>query len=1412
MRILIGIVFFLYLVTGTWSVAFTQISSPYFKHITSDEGLASNRMLCIFQDRTGFMWFGTEDGLVRYDAVGFEVFRKKQGLSHNRIISLAEDRINGNLWIGTNRGLNYFNRSENRFSQSVFKLPPNDSSLVRSQLKSILVDRSNHLWVSTGARVYYYNDLNTQPVVYRFSTGNTVQSVFQDSKKRIWVGALNGLYQIDTIKHSFSKFDLPEDTVEVIHLYEDSRQFLWVSTMNNGLFVITSKGVAHYSKQNKMLNRDRVSGVVEDDKGNMYIAVRDGNGLHYLDYKTGQINIYSPDIFEPSSINSSAPTCIYKDRFGNIWIGSFANGVNFLDHNKKPFVHYKANFKSNGLMNNNIRSVFQDSDGEIWIGTRDGGGLSKFSPATGTFVNYRPEPGNPYSLTDDYVIAVNEAAPGKLIYGTYNKGLGIFDKKSGRFYHVKENPKDNPKLSEDYIYHVSKDRYDSIWISNKTTVYTFDLKTRSFKTRFVLRDIRDMLDYSKDEIYFISSRYGLYIYNRNTNKLTNYRNVPSDPKSLSNNYVYSIARDSKGKIWLATNGGGVNIFDPVTKKFKAFKSENGLPNDNTCGVLIDKHDNVWISAFHGLARLDNKTKKIRVYDLYDGLQGNEFERQACFKMRSGEMIFGGTNGFNYFHPDSIKDNPIVPTVVINGFYLFNKPVLVNEPGAPLKKHISLTGELVLNHKQSVFTFDFIALNYTSPEKNQYAYKLEGLEADWNKVGNKRSATYTSLPPGNYIFRVKASNNDGVWNETGASLRITVLPPWWNSWWFRLFIVFAIASAIVFFFYYRTRSLNLQKEKLALMVEERTSQIEVQNTQLKEQKNQLEEQNVEIAAQRDHVMKLNSKIKKINETRLRFFTNVSHEFRTPLTLMMAPVDKLLSACPPEDEKREPLLMIKRNSVRLLNLINELMTFRSIEANKSDLKLGKCDILKFIREIASSFQVMAEQRSVIYSIKGDNIEIEAWIDKFRFEMILFNLISNAFKYTHDGGSIDISVSVWDSPEKLVLNSDEVVMGKTLANCRYFEVNVKDTGTGISQSNLSQIFEQFYRENSDAKVVGSGIGLAMTLELVKLHKGFIKVQSTKGKGSVFTVRIPLEIKHFDNYSLDENQVFEAEYSKAQVQNYMDGACLIASHNQHEKGKYKKHLLIVEDNDELRNFIVRHLMENYRVSEASNGSIAFDMAAKYTPDLVVSDVMMPEMDGIELCKKLKNDLHTCHIPVILLTALASAENQVAGFQTGADDYLSKPFDISVLEARIANLIQSREKLRHLFSASTDVMPGEMVSNSQDEKFIQKAVDIINENISNPDFGVNELVSGMYVSRSLLHKKFVSLTNLAPVDFITTMRLKTAIKVMGSSNFSISEIASQVGYNDPNYFARIFKKHFGKNPKAYMDALRNKDQITTVS
>ncbi|MGB5262557.1 MAG: ATP-binding protein, partial [Lutimonas sp.] len=855
-----------------------------------------------------------------------------------------------------------------------------------------------------------------------------------------------------------------------------------------------------------------------------------------------------------------------------------------------------------------------------------------------------------------------------------------------------------------------------------------------------------------------------------------FKNIPGDKTSLSHNYILAMYESNIGEIWIGTFGGGINrlIYNEQNDDFafESYSDIDGLPNNVIKGILEDDRNNLWISTNKGLSKFNPENKTFKNYDVNDGLQSNEFQELACLKRENGEMIFGGINGFNVFYPNDIKDNNLPPESVITKLSIFNKAIGVGEEmngRIVLDKPIDQLEEISLKYKENSFSIDFTALHYAAPKKNKFAYMLEGFDEDWiHTSSGKRTASYTHLEPGTYEFFVKTSNNDGVWDATPLVLRIKVIPPFWRT---PIAFLFYCLLGIGFVWIFISYTLIGTREKHQLELE--------------------------------HLEK--GKNDEIQQMKLEFFTNISHEFRTPLTLIKGPLDYLLKDGDKldKDSLRFQYRIIQKNTDTLMKLVNQILDFRKLNQGKMKLVVRKGIISDFVQEIGETFQFLAHKKETKFEIHKPDEIVESWYDHDAVEKIVSNLLSNAFKFTPDGGSIDVVVKY---ETKTLDISDELRSNEQVVN--FVRIEVKDSGQGIDVENQKQIFDRFYvdkgpkGQNSE----GVGVGLSFVKSLVELHQGTIDVKSDSGKGTTFIVRLPANIEAYKNVEgitckEDDDPDFLARTSE------MDSFAIETNDEIEDKNMIKAKskkpiLLIVDDNEEIRQFISQVFQEYYVIYEAENGKLAFEMAMRIMPNLIITDVLMPIMDGYELCEKLKSTNTTSHIPVIMLTAKISDENELLGRKIGADGYVRKPFDIELLRIQIENILKNRDQLRKRFNVEVNMLPKEVTVNSVDESFLQQAMDIVERNMMNTEFNVEMLVKEMGYSRSNLYLKFKEITGLSSSEFIRNIRLKRAIQLFESSNLSVKEIMYMTGFNTASYFAKCFKKQFGVVPSEYVKNL----------
>jgi signal transduction histidine kinase/DNA-binding response OmpR family regulator len=903
---------------------------------------------------------------------------------------------------------------------------------------------------------------------------------------------------------------------------------------------------------------------------------------------------------------------------------------------------------------------------------------------------------------------------------------------------------------------------------------------------------------------------GLNKFARDEEEFTRYLSNPSDSNTLSDNAVYVIYEDTliaRNTLWIGTRNG-LNRFDVEHETFTRYTEQNGLPNNTIAGILSDRRGNLWISTFHGLAKLvlspanggvnsaegfDPRIETFRNYHPSDGLQSYEFNQRACYEGKDGTLYFGGINGLNFFHPDSIRDNPHVPPVMLTDFQIFNNSVKPRSD-APLKQSISITEQITLSYKHSVFSFEFAALDYTAPERNQYAYKLEGFNDKWIDLGTRRFVTFTNLDPGEYVLRVKGSNNDGVWNEDGASLKIIISPPPWKTWWaYTLYVLFGLGLVYVF------RRFEMSKIKLAH----------------------------DLKLQRLEAQKLHE----VDQIKSRFFANISHEFRTPLTLILGPLERLLAG-DWQGNPHEQYGLMHRSAKRLLHLINQLLDLSKLEEGSMPLRAKPENLIHLLKFIVASFASLAERKQILLRLdasalpKSDGSEVEplvVYLDRDKFEKCMNNLLANAIKFTPAGGEVSVAVAVAGGSDQ---NGDgrgekgegRRVMGEKRlspiafrpSHFTFVQIAIKDTGIGIPADQLDKIFDRFYQVADERtsththKREGTGIGLALTKELIELHRGKIHVESELGKGSTFIVRLPLGKEH-----LKPEEIVEAsdQSSVASDQLPVSGVEHPASSIQDQASCDEQQvILIVEDNLDMRVHIRDLLHQSYRIIDAGDGTEGLEKAAAAIPDLIISDVMMPEMDGFEFCRRIKTDERTSHIPVILLTARASERSKLEGLETGADDYLTKPFNANELRIRANNLIEQRRQLRERFSREVTLQPKDIAITTADELFLQRVMAIIDKHLSDPDFSVEAFAQEFRMSRVQLHRKIKALTDQSPREFIRTLRLRAAAKLLEQGKFTVTEIAYEVGFNNLSYFAKCFREEFGVLPSEYSaDNLKGK-------
>ena len=1228
--------------------ALPQERKLHFEYLTVEDGLVQNTVHGIAKDKLGFMWFGTWNGLCRYDGYKFRVYRSVPGdttsLSSNRIHLIYKDTA-GTLWIAA-------------FDSIICRYNYETDNFTRFRPDELPRDIRD----STNRRVALF--------FRQAQEGNT-----------LWQVESNVLWQTDRISGGrypytagiFDRSELNDDYV--FSLYKDDCDVLWVGTSKGGVNKADLK-----AKQFR----------------NEYCVVRDGENWINTPIKA---------------------ICVTP---GQIWLGSNSNGITVVDRRTRRQTSFmEEGMGSHQLVSGNVRSLYRDSRGDIWIGYRTG--LDKYVASSGKFVHYSgPGPADRIPRTT--------------------------------FYSITEDPQKN------------------LWIGGLDGLYRYDRNRDSFEFYDLSRYFRAtsvmcLLPDSKNNLWVGSETGGVLRIKRNSDGtqwlgVVPYRYDPERSNSLAENRIYALEEDEAGNIWAGTSNG-LSRIDPRTGRIQNYTARDGLADEYISKILSDRRGYLWISHKKGLSRLNIVSGEFRNYPVKEGFQGYEFLDGSGYRdSATGQLFFGGVEGYVSFFPDQITDNPYPPRIVFTDLQILNKSVGLNQEvngRIVLTKPITLTRALELTYQDRGFSIEFAALHFSSPEKNLYAYMLEGYDDDWIYTdASKRTAVYSNLPTGTYTFKVRASNSDGVWNPVPATLTVKVLPPWWASLW--AYGAYVLLLLAVSYGVYRI-IVAREKFKHQILIEKLKAE----------------------------------KIEEIDRIKSQFFTNISHEFRTPLSLIIDPLRKLLAEETPAQESRGYLHLMYRNATRLLNLINQLLDFRKAESGSLTLNLQCRDIIPFVRHLISSFDFLASQRNIHLSFMPPVESFLMGFDPDKMDKILINLISNAFKYTPDGGFIRVELFIPDE-NALEPGCDPQV-----------EIRVCDTGVGIPPESQEKIFDPFYQVAApdSGGAEGTGLGLALTKELVALHGGKIAVQSEPHKGSCFYIHIPLRpCGTFD----PGVPAFPANRAGGGIAGYMteENGALSGDDPLTDTGgqegsapaeNARPIVLLVEDNDDMRFYLKGELKQDFEVLEDNNGMSGFEKALETVPDLVLSDVMMPGWDGLTLCRKLKSDERTSHIPVILLTARQSDEYRMEGYETGADDYLTKPFSAVVLRSRITNLIESRQRLRALFRQGSDFELKKISVNFLDEQFLQKAVRVVEEHLPDIGFSPEILAQQLKISRAQLFRKMKALTNQTVSEFITTIRLSRAVTLLQTGEYTISEVAYKTGFSEHSNFTRSFVKQFGQTP-----------------
>jgi signal transduction histidine kinase/ligand-binding sensor domain-containing protein/DNA-binding response OmpR family regulator len=1331
-------------VSGQNIVAVNPFPENNFVSISVKQGLSQSTVFNILKDSRGFMWFGTRTGgLNKYNGYEFQVFKNEyddpNSLANNEVISLFEDS-DGRIWIGTrNGGLNYF-EPENETIHRVFLPRSGDESFTTT---AIFQNKPENIWIGTNKGLFSYNLLtDSMQLVLDADVTGSISSIATLGNENLVIASTEKLIVFDTETLHLSNYDFSPEMVALAPndkftpVMVDLKDNIWVGsaeglltlTLDEKRTLIKKKPFKHIPNQ---LSSD-IRAIKNDKNGNIWFGTF--QGLVKYNARSDSFTIFHSDETNSLSISHNSVYSILNDETNSLWLGTWGGGVNMMSGLLRKFEHFSHQINNPKSLSDNIVSSFAEDKNGIWIGTEQGG-LNFFDKETSSFRYHPINALGPNSKASDHIKALLLDHENNLWIGTFGNGLLLYNRKQNIFRHF---------LGDSKIYSISQTPDRNIWVGTQTGLYKLgsqgnelDYYRYQSDDNTSLSDdmVTSMLVDDNGEIWIGTKNGGLNLYNKHGNNFKRFMYSAGNAETISSNYIFSLCNGDAQTLWVGTSHG-LNKLNKHNGSVSRINERINFPDKVINGILLDEEQNLWISTNKGILHYYEDEGLFTPYDYSDGLQSNEFNRGSYFRSADGKLYFGGINGFNSFYPSQIEKNPHIPQLQFTDLKLFYKSVKPNAPLSPLDKSVSQTEEITLSHSQSAFSIDFVALNYILPEKNQYAYFMEGYDSDWIYVGNTRSASYMNLGPGKYTFHVKASNNDNVWNEEGISLNIVVLPPFWKTPW-----AFAILGILFFMLLLLVRTIMITRIK---------------------QQNQIEFQRREV-----------KRIEEINNMKLRFFTDISHEFKTPLTLIASPVEKLKKFAHLDAEFGYLTTIASKNVNRMKRLVEQLMTFRKIDKDTLKVAVAEYDMDQFLREIIDDFSEMAQNKQIRLRFHSQNITAgRQWFDKNFLDKIVFNLLSNAFKYTRKGGDISMFLSI----EK-----------------EFAYITITDTGIGIAPEMLQKVFERFYSTDNHEMISssGTGIGLALTKSLVELHHGNIEVKSILEKGSTFKVALPVDKKFYKAEEISP----KAQLLSSDLAAELHEAVPVKSETEAVQSLSKeKIILIVEDNDDMKNYLVFNFGEFNTIS-AENGRDALDITQNIIPDLIISDVMMPVMNGIELLRHIRESHVTSHIPFILLSAKTEVADKIEGIESGADIYISKPFDLDYLKVTVNNLLELRKNLKELYSGNLLSEPDNKDIPPLHKKFLEKAAKIILANVSNENFSINELGDELILSRSQLFRKFKTICDISPAEFIRNERLKYAYELLKEGEMNVNEVAYQSGFSSASYFITSFKKKYGKTP-----------------
>lgn len=1302
----------------------------YFKNLSIRNGLSQNTVNAILQDRKGFMWLGTKDGLNRYDGLSFRKFKhdaaNPRSIGNSFITSLYED-FNGNIWVGTDAGVYIYYPEKEAFEE--FDCQSLEKTRIERSVSMIAGDKQGRVWIAVEAQGMFCYDTR-QKLLRNYplsEISSNIKCFTFDSGGTLWLGFYgDGLYYSKDNLATVHPYGSPEDGKRefeggvITKIVQGNYNCLYIGSVKEGVseLNLTSGQVRNLLAIDESGESIFCRDLLPYSDNELWIGTE--SGIYIYNLRTAQFIHLRASLYDSYSLSDNAIYALYKDREEGLWIGSYFGGVDYYPRQYTYFAKYYPKNIANSLHGKRVREFCRADDGTLWIGTEDGG-LNHFNPKTKEFHFFEPSAG----FTNIHGLCMDGS---HLWVGTFSKGLRVIDTRTGVVLRTYTEGHTPHSLNDNSIFSICRTSAGEIYLGTLFGLLRYNRTQDNFDRIPELNGkfVYDIKEDSYGNLWLATYANGAYCYDVSVRRWKNYVFDAEDEKSLPYDKVLSVFEDSYRQIWLTTQGGGFCLFHPDTETFTRYGLKDGLPNDVVYQIVEDDDRFLWLTTNNGLVRFDPKTMEMKVFSTANGLPTNQFNYRSGFKDEAGNIYLGSINGFVAFDPRTFAENRQVPAVAITDFLLFNKEVPVGETDSPLKSSITFSDKVVLTADQNSFSFRIAALSYQAPRMNKLMYKLEGFDEGWLTIGESPLVTYSNLGYGDYVFKVKASNSDGVWNEQETSLHLSILPPFYLSGWaYCFYVLFFMGCLVCVIFYFKRRNYRKQHRQMEMLEQE--------------------------------------KEREVYHAKIDFFTNVAHEIRTPLTLIKGPLENIILKKEVDSETKEDLYIMKQNTERLLNLTNQLLDFRKTETRGFRLNFTECDVVAVLRETYLRFTSLAKQKGLDFILELPQECFMADVNQEALTKIISNLLNNGVKYA----STYLRIS---------LETDEKV----------FHIRTFNDGEMIPNTMKEEIFKPFVRlDKEDEVTTGTGIGLALSRSLAELHQGSLMME--KGEEvNCFCLTLPV------------NQDSTITLSAENVSQVEENSCGWEQEETDTKEK-KPMILVVEDNPDMLAFIRKQLTTEYSVLTAMNGIEALAVLDNHYVNLVVSDVMMPQMDGFELCKTIKSDLSYSHIPVVLLTAKTNIQSKIEGLELGADAYIEKPFSVEYLLANISSLIHNREKLRQTFAKSPFVAANTMALTKADEEFIWKLNDIIQANLHNPEFSMEDMADALKMSRSSFYRKIKGVLDLSPNEYLRLERLKQAAQLLKEGKSRVNEICYTVGFNSPSYFSKCFLKQFGVLPKDFI-------------